>query len=475
MKLIPEGLVMKVSVVSKAASPTRVIPVVEEDTTNIVDFSGEKQHLALRYDGDECTIYCGLGPRKECTSALIRRAAAQGVQKALELKRTKLSVIPPRRKKCKGRCIDAACEGAILGTYRFSRYKSQKPPRIQSIEIESDSLSSHKLKEIQALCESVFYARDLVNDNAHVITPSHLANEAKKLGESPRIKTTVLDQAAIRKKGLGLLDAVGHGSPFPPRLAIMEYTGNKKVSAKTAVVGKGITFDSGGQNHKPSGHIETMRHDMAGAATVLGLMHALNRIKPDVNVTGVVTAAHNACGSRGYFPGDTYKSYSGKWIEIGNTDAEGRLALADAFSYCQKHYKPSELIDLATLTGGILYALGTSVAGLFSNDNSLSEKLFQSGERTYERLWRLPVYEEHSESMKSDIADLKNISKFKKGIASSITAAAFLQEFIEKIPWAHLDIAGTAFNDGESTGEISKYATGFGIRLLMDYLVSNRG
>jgi leucyl aminopeptidase len=199
-------------------------------------------------------------------------------------------------------------------------------------------------------------------------------------------------------------------------------------------------------------------------------MKALVSLKPTVNIIGAIPAAHNAIGSNAYFPGDIYTSYSGKTVEITNTDAEGRLVLADAFSYVQKHYRPTEIIDFATLTGSILIALGDTVAGLFSNNAALADRLLAAGEKTGERLWRLPVYEEHSEVMKSELADLRNTANLKKGHAGSITGAAFLQEFAGKTPWAHIDIAGTAFNEREARGEVPKYGTGFGVRLMWKYM-----
>ncbi|MDO5577590.1 MAG: M17 family metallopeptidase, partial [Fibrobacter sp.] len=266
---------------------------------------------------------------------------------------------------------------------------------------------------------------------------------------------------------------VGAGSSTPPRLIIMEYTGNKNDSFKTALIGKGITFDSGGQNLKPTGHIETMRSDMAGASIVLGVINALVELKAPVNVTGVIAAAHNAIGANAFFPGDIYKSYSGKTIEICSTDAEGRLVLADAISYCINNFKPDKIIDFATLTGAVVTALGEIVAGLFSNNDTLAAKLFDAGEICGERLWRLPMYKMYCDSIKSDIADLRNLSKFKKGTASSITAAAFLKEFVGDIPWAHIDIAGTAFNEGAACGEIPQFATGFGVRLFLEYVLGS--
>ena len=306
--------------------------------------------------------------------------------------------------------------------------------------------------------------------SASTMTPARLAKEATALARSGKLTVTILDEKAIAAKGLHLLGAVGRGSETPPRFIAIEYTGNRSSKEKTAVIGKGITFDSGGQNLKPTGHIETMRCDMAGAAAVLGLMRALVAVKAKVNVVGCIAAAHNAIGEHAYFPGDIYPSFEGKTVEILSTDAEGRLVLADAVSYCRKHYRPTRIIDLATLTGGILSALGDTVAGLFSNDDELAAALFAAGEKSGERLWRFPLYREFRESMKSDIADLRNLSKLKKGYASSITGAAFIQEFTGEKPWAHLDIAGTAWNDGSARGEIPAFGTGFGVRLLVTLL-----
>jgi leucyl aminopeptidase len=252
----------------------------------------------------------------------------------------------------------------------------------------------------------------------------------------------------------------------------MEYRGDPKSKDLTALVGKGITFDSGGQNLKPTGSIETMRSDMAGAAAVLGAMRAIGAMKPRRNVLGVFSLAHNAIGKRAYFPGDVYRSYAGKTVEITSTDAEGRLVLADAIAYCIDTFHPSRVVDVATLTGGIITALGTTVAGLFSNNRELEGDLFTAGERVGERLWAFPLYEEYTQSIKSDIADLRNTSKKKKGWASSITGAAFLNQFVGTTAWAHLDIAGTAFNEDGESGGVFQGATGFGVRLFVDYVMN---
>ena len=313
------------------------------------------------------------------------------------------------------------------------------------------------------------YARDLVNELAHVMTPQGLAKEALKLKDHPSMKVTILDEKAIKKNKMGLLQAVGQGAPYPPRLIILEYTGQKSSKTKRAIVGKGVTFDSGGLNLKPSGSIETMRQDMGGAAAVMGTMKAVSELGLKTNLIGVIPAAYNAIDGTSYIPGDIYQSYSGKTVQILNTDAEGRLILADALSYVIKKYKPKEVLNLATLTGAIVVIFGSVVAGLFSNNDQLAEDLYQAGEHAHERLWRLPLYKEYSDALKGDLADLNNLSNMGRG-GGSITAAAFLQEFVEKTPWAHLDIAGTAFNDKAASGYTPKFGTGFGVRLLVNWL-----
>jgi leucyl aminopeptidase len=461
---------MKVTVSGSARYDTSVIFLTEGSKIKINDFDYKKDEVTVRYKHGKTIIYCGLGRKKDCTNDILRSAAGKAIRKATELKRKKISLIDPAIKKTGA--AYALLEGAVLGSYSFTKYKSEKPDVIHTVEYVTKAISKKEAQDTVSLCESVFFTRDLINDNASFIIPQRLAKEARKIASSCSAMTcNVLTEKEIERKGLGLLKAVGQGSPYPPRLIFLRYKGNAKSKESTAIIGKGITFDSGGLNLKPSNHIETMRCDMSGAASVLGTMKAIAALKPKVNVTGVVTSAYNAIDGKSYFPGDTYKSYSGKNVEILNTDAEGRLILADAISYCIKNYKPAKIIDLATLTGAIVTALGTMYAGLFSNNDPLSKKLLEAGEKSGEKLWRMPLIKEHTESMKSEIADLRNISKLPKGQASSSTAAAFLQSFVEETPWVHLDIAGVAFNDKDSNGEIPKYGTGFGVRLLMAYFM----
>jgi leucyl aminopeptidase len=463
---------MRVTVSRKPTLPTRLTLTTKDASKNVVDFSGDEGELIVRYENNVAAIYCGLGENKTCTPAAIRAAAAKGVQKALDLKRNAVSLMCAGNTACGDAGNLAALEGALLGAYRFVKYKSEKPVGLDRLECVGDGFSPGQVRSTETVCAAVAYARDLVNENASTMTPERLATEARAIGRAARMRVTVLDEKEIAKRGLCLLAAVGQGSPTPPRLIFIEYNGDRAGAKKTAIVGKGITFDSGGQNLKPTGHIETMRLDMAGAAAVLGAMKAIAALRLRVNVIGCIAAAHNAIGSKACFPGDIYPSFAGKTVEICSTDAEGRLVLADAIAFCRAQYRLAQIVDLATLTGAILSSLGELVAGLFSNNDRLAGALFESGENTGERLWRFPLYKEYSDSLKADFADLRNLSKFKKGYAGSITGAAFIQEFAGNVPWAHLDIAGTAWNEGGPRGEIPQYATGFGVRLLVDFFTN---
>lgn len=440
----------------------------------VPDFGAEKKDITVCYEGKNAIIYCGLGDRDSLTPAVIRNAAASGIRMALSKKRPEVSITVPS---ALGNVPASSTpswtpilEGAALGAYSFVKYKKEKGTPLAALELCGDRIPLRAANRLISVCGCVNYCRDLVNENAHVATPEFLVKEARSIAKAGKMEIDVLAEKELIKKGLRLLAAVGQGSPFPPRLAIIEYRGDPRSNDRTAIVGKGITFDSGGQNLKPTGHIETMRQDMSGAAAVLGAMKAIGELKPVINVVGICPFAHNAIGGRAYFPGDVYKAYNGTTVEIQSTDAEGRLVLADAISYCKDTFAPSRIIDLATLTGGILTSLGPVVAGLFSNNDDLAARLFAAGEETGERLWRFPLYEEYADSIKSDIADLRNVSSFKKGWASSITGAAFIGTFADTTPWAHLDIAGTAFNEESAKGELPRFATGFGVRLLLNFL-----
>jgi leucyl aminopeptidase len=318
--------------------------------------------------------------------------------------------------------------------------------------------------DLEKLADGIFLTRDLVNEPPNILYPETMAEACEKL-TALGVEVDVLGEPEMYELGFGALLGVGQGSARESKMVVMRWNGLGKGSKTppVAFVGKGVTFDTGGISIKPAGGMEEMKWDMGGAGTVIGLMKALAGRKAKVNVVGVVGLVENMPGGNAQRPGDVVTSYSGQTIEVLNTDAEGRLVLADALWYTQKHFKPKFIIDLATLTGAIIVALGTSRAGLFANDNKLADQLFKTGEKTGEEVWRLPLGDVYDKQINSDIADMQNIGRDRE--AGSITAAQFLQRFVNKTPWAHLDIAGVAWTkrDGDIT---PKGATAYGVRLL---------
>lgn len=325
-----------------------------------------------------------------------------------------------------------------------------------------------KINEIEKVNKAVKLARDLVNRPANIVTPEYLAEEAQKLKQSG-VKVTVLDKKKLEKLGLNLLVSVGKGSANEPKLVIMEYYGAGKGADNYALVGKGITFDTGGYSLKPSEAMRAMKSDMGGAAATIGTIKALAETKTEINVIGVMACAENMISSTAVKVSDVVTSYNGLTVENNNTDAEGRLVLADALSYVIKNYEIAEVVDIATLTGACMVALGAEYAGVMGYNQCVVDSLMEAGEQTNEKIWQLPTGKAYSEMLKSDIADLSNIGGPYGG---STTAAEFLYNFVEEKPWAHLDIAGVAFA-GKVPGSLNsagvKGATGFGVRLLTQY------
>ena len=362
--------------------------------------------------------------------------------------------------------------GLKLKSYEFDKYKSKKIKRIISINIvgNKNKLSSQNLLRFKALEEGTFYARDLVSEPGNILHPDEYAkriNSLKKFG----LKINIYDEKKLKKLGMNSLLGVGQGSIRGSYLVTMEWKGLKNDSKPLAFVGKGVCFDTGGISLKPAKFMEDMTYDMAGSAVVVGLMKNLAMRKAKVNAVGVVGLVENMPGGNAQRPGDIVKSYSGKTIEILNTDAEGRLVLADALSFTEKKFKPKFMIDLATLTGAIIVSLGSEYAGLFSNDDQLSKQLIKAGENVEEKLWRMPLHKNYDKLINSKNADMQNINYV--GGAGSTTAAQFLQRFVlNKTPWAHLDIAGMAFS--KYGGALnSGGATGFGVRLLNQLIQDN--
>jgi leucyl aminopeptidase len=355
--------------------------------------------------------------------------------------------------------------GLKLRSYEFNIYKSKKDKRLVSINItgNKNKISTENQLRFKALEEGTFFARDLVSEPGNILHPDEYV---KRLGSLKKhgLKISIYDDKKLKKLGMNALLGVGQGSIRGSYLVTMEWNGAKNSSKPLAFVGKGVCFDTGGISLKPAKFMEDMTYDMAGSATVVGLMKNLALRKAKINVVGVVGLVENMPGGNAQRPGDIVKSYSGKTIEILNTDAEGRLVLADALTFTEKKFKPKFMVDLATLTGAIIVSLGSEYAGLFSNDDKLSKQLLSAGEKVNEKLWRMPLNKNFDKLIDSKNADMQNINYV--GGAGSTTAAQFLQRFIlNKTPWAHLDIAGMAFS--KYGGALnSGGATGYGVRLL---------
>jgi len=368
--------------------------------------------------------------------------------------------------------VRAIAEGVWLGLYSFGKYQTKKTENRRALRSVTIMIPSRKqlqeaseaIKIAYASASGVQLARDLANEPGNVCTPAWLGEQAERLRDD-RLAVTVMDRKAIEKAGFAGLLAVNQGSAKEPRFIVLNYSGGREGAAPVALVGKGLTFDAGGISIKPSAQMDEMKFDMCGAAAVLGTFRAVIDMQLPVNLLGVIVSTENLLGSSAYKPGDIITSYKGITIEVQNTDAEGRIILSDALAYAAEQ-KPAEIIDLATLTGACVIALGSQASGLLGNNERLLTDLEKSSRHTHDRVWRLPLFEEYQEQIKSEIADIKNIGGREAG---TITAACFLSRFVDKTPWAHLDIAGTAWNM-KGTDISAKGATGAGVRLLVDYL-----
>ena len=367
--------------------------------------------------------------------------------------------------------------GAVLRAYRFDRYRTkEKPedkPKLAKLTLLTGDPARGKTawEPLQAIAKGVFISRDLVSEPPNVLNPAEMADRCRKLTELG-LKVEVLGPKEMTRLGFGALLGVSQGSVNEPRMVVMQWhgasgNGRKSKGKPLAFIGKGVTFDTGGISIKPAGGMEDMKWDMAGAGTVVGLMAALAGRRAKVDAVGLVGLVENMPSGSAQRPGDVVKSYSGQTIEVINTDAEGRLVLADVLWYCQEKFDPRFMVDLATLTGAMIVALGHEYAGMFSNDDALAQKLASAGRATNEKLWRFPLDDAYDRLIRSDIADMKNIGGRPAG---SISAAQFIQRFVNKKPWAHLDIAGVAWSTRDAP-TVPKGATAFAVRLL-DRLVA---
>ncbi len=361
-------------------------------------------------------------------------------------------------------------EAITTSLYSYSETKTQNlsPPILSKLTLHSsDKLSSgwkNGLKEGLHLGEGINYTRELGNLPANICTPSYLAKQAQTL-KSKELSVKVLDEKQLEKLGMGSFLSVGHGSDEPSKFIVMEYKGTDKSKRPTVLVGKGVTFDTGGISLKPGAAMDEMKYDMCGAATVFGVMKTISQLSPKVNVVAIIAAAENMPSGRATKPGDVVTSMSGQTIEVLNTDAEGRLVLCDALTYAER-FKPDAVIDIATLTGACVVALGRHASGLYANDQALADKLLAAGNEAQDKAWQMPLWDEYQKQLDSNFADIANIGGREAG---SVTAACFLSRFTKAYKWAHIDIAGTAWLGGAAKG-----ATGRPVGLLVNYILNKR-
>ncbi|HMK58303.1 MAG TPA: leucyl aminopeptidase [Nitrososphaeraceae archaeon] len=417
----------------------------------------------------------GLGNKKDFTHESARLLAGKVVLKVKELGSRGFSLALVNE--LSNEFMSSLVEGLKLADYSFNKYKTDKIKNYQN-EVESayiitsdDNEGLEKIaRQASIISDAVNFSRDLGNLPPNDCSPSDLARFAAEAGNLPNVNVSVIEYDDLRSRELNGIIAVGGGSDHLPKLIIMEYFGTKDKEVRCLLVGKAVTFDTGGISLKPSEKMDEMKFDKCGGCNVIAIIKAIAQLCLPINVVGIIPAVENMPSGSSYRPGDIIKMYNGKTVEVGNTDAEGRIILADALSYGVKTYSPAAIIDMATLTGAAIIALGSNVAALLGNDPKLVDKLIHAANQSGEKLWQLPIFEEHEEQLKSSIADMKNIGGRSAG---AITAAVFLSNFVDNTPWVHLDIAGTAwFQEGSSEKSyIPKGATGFGIRTIIRLLM----
>jgi len=423
--------------------------------------AGANSTLLLHHAGMLCV---GLGDEGKVMEQTLRAAAGTAVRTLQKAGRKSVALDLRKYAKWAG----AAAEGAVLGQYVFQDFKEKKVAGVQRLRLIvkerelAEARKGARRGEIAGAAANL--AREIGNRPGNLLYPETLAEECGRMAKRDGLKVTVLDENALERGGFGGMTAVGGGSRRPPRLIVLRHEGGKRGEAPIALVGKAITFDSGGISIKPADGMDEMVFDKCGGMAVLGAMAGIARLKLKRNVVGVIASAENMPSATAYRPGDIVKTYDGTFVEILNTDAEGRMVLADAIAYARKDCGAGAVIDLATLTGACVVALGEYAAGLWSTSESLKEGLLKAAERTGERVWPMPLYEEYTEQIRSEVAALKNTGGRPGG---ACTAAAFLRAFAGETAWAHLDIAPVAHRT-KSRPELSRGATGYGTRLLME-------
>lgn len=445
------------------------------------NFTGKSSTTELLYSlgqvPEKRVLLLGLGKNEELTPQEVLEAYARATRILRKAKCKTINVLLPTISTLRisaEEFIRNLAAGILSLNYNYPKYvrdTSHIDPLITKVTVYGilPKIAEPIFRKEESIYEGVYLTRDLVNGNADDVTPKKLANIAQGLAKQfPSLDVRILNKEAILKEKMGLLAAVSKGAAVDPYFIVLSYQGKPKSKDHTVLIGKGVTFDSGGLDLKPGKAMLTMKEDMAGAATVLGILSGLAELDLPVNVTGIIPATENPIDAAAYKMGDVYVGMSGLSVEIGSTDAEGRLILADAIAYALKYCNPTRIIDFATLTGAMVVSLGEDVAGLFSNNDVLAQDLLETSRETGETLWRLPLVEKYDKALNSDIADMKNIGNNRAG---AITAALFLRRFLENhtVAWAHLDIAGTAYREKDED-LFPKYASGFGVRCLIYYI-----
>ena len=422
-------------------------------------------------------LLVGLGKKHQVTLDGIRQALGHAVKRVRQSKAASFAAVVPAVTPRGHSPLDVAqamTEGTILGNYQFTTYRSDNgtPVNVEQMTILAQQKAqlralSEGIRRGVATAEAAVLVRDLCNHPSNVMTPTRIANEAKKVAKEETLNLKILEQRDMEQLGMGALLGVARGSHEPPKFIILEYNGSKKKDERPVVfIGKTITFDTGGISLKPAENMEHMKADMTGGAEVLAAVRAAARLRLPLHLVSILPVAENMPGGRAMKPGDIVKTLSGKTVEVQNTDAEGRLILADALAYAQR-YNPAALFDIATLTGACVVALGQFAIGMFGTDAKLKAQVQRSGQKAGERVWEMPLWEEYFEQLRSDVADMRNIGGRGGGM---ITAALFLSKFAGDGPWVHIDIASTDWSERERA-YIPKGPTGIGTRLLIQYLI----
>ena len=437
-----------------------------QEAIKLGDVNGKIGESHLFYLNNRRVLLVGLGEKEKLNSRTIRIVSGSVARFGIKKKIKEVGV------ECF--CADeSACqamgEGLVLGSYQFIDYKTDREKVFELTSATVLNCNNYdKIKKGVIIANAICDARDLANHPGNITTPTRLSEFASEIAKIGDMKLTVFEREEFTKMGMGALAGVSQGSDEPPKFIILEYMngGNEKPKI---LVGKGLTFDAGGISLKPPAKMDEMKYDMCGSATVLGVFKAIADLKPPINAVCIVPSTENLLGGKAYKPGDILKAYNGKTIEVLNTDAEGRLILADALSYASKHYDPEYILDFATLTGAVLVALGHIATGVMGNDSELMKRIKNSSKNTSEKVWEFPLWSDYIKQVESEIADVKNIGAPMQ--AGSIAGGAFLKHFVSKdIPWVHFDIAGTAWGGKSNSLEPKGSATGWGIRLVLDMM-----